>query len=443
MIRLAILLLGARALRRKWRILAAAGAVWLLVGGLMLADLSDGKMSVVVDTLGVLLALQGIVELVAGCLLGLRSGSSHILRGLTFMVAGFLVADIPWDNNIASALLFGLAFVADGIIRTGSALLVRSPRWPQAVLVGILEVCAGILIHAGHPLPHRLTVPFFLALLLLFTGASLVTMAVQLRRLPSGASVTSLPLFASRFWHTRRNNVVEEWGGPDTPQQRLFVRVWTAMGSVRGAHGLPVLRRYVAAVDHNGIVSTGHAALEMTPDIYVSHYPAVEIDRSGDEFRRLLNAGPENNVPGLLQPSYQEEAADWCPADRTVVFNRFNAPALRAFWQEYSRDATYNLTARNCSTSAIIALDAATEGILGDRRPLLRFCQILTNPDFWLLQIIRGRAEVMTWTPGLALDYASVLRDVTEGSDRSWRRRVADAWRRRKPAGSDATDPGS
>ncbi|MGX1098970.1 hypothetical protein [Amorphus sp. MBR-141] len=68
-----------------------------------------------------------------------------------------------------------------------------------------LEVCTGALIHAGHPLPHRLTVPFFLALLLLFSGASLLTMAIRLRRLPVGASVTSLPLYASRSWAFMRS----------------------------------------------------------------------------------------------------------------------------------------------------------------------------------------------------------------------------------------------
>ncbi|MGX1098971.1 uncharacterized membrane protein HdeD (DUF308 family) [Amorphus sp. MBR-141] len=129
--------------------LAVAGLLWLLVGGLMLADLSDGKMSVLIDTLGVLLAIQGFVELAAGCLLGIRGAFASVLRGLTFLVAGFLVADIPWDNNIGSAFLFGAAFIADGILRSGSALLVRSPRWPQAVVIGAWKSAPALSFMPG------------------------------------------------------------------------------------------------------------------------------------------------------------------------------------------------------------------------------------------------------------------------------------------------------
>jgi hypothetical protein len=44
-----------------------------------------------------------------------------------------------------------------------------------------------------------------------------------------------------------------------------------------------------------------------------------------------------------------------------------------------------------------------------------------------LLRIVRGRAEAMTWTPGLVLDYARLLRSTVEHSDRRWRSRLSDA----------------
>jgi hypothetical protein len=113
----------------------------------------------------------------------------------------------------------------------------------------------------------------------------------------------------------------------------------------------------------------------------------------------------------------------------TVTFHRFDEPALRTFWRDYSTNSTYNLTARNCSSTVILALDAATEGVLGGGRPWRSFFHLLANPTFWALQVVRGRAEAMTWTPGLVLDYARLLRRVIEHGEQRWRRRLASAWR--------------
>lgn len=432
MVRLAFLLLGARALQPQWRLLAVAGGLWCLFGLLMLLDLSDGRMSIVTDTLGLLLALHGLVELIAVLIVGVRHQVSGLLRSIVFLIAGFLVADIPWDNNIGSTILFGTAFLIDGVLRIGSALVVHNRRWRRGLVIGLLEIALSVVILMNHPLPHRLTVPFCLALLLLTLGYALLVMAMQLRRLAPGRSVTSLPLYAAHNWHGRPDlNYAETRAGPDYPGQTLLLHVWTAMGSAEGAHGPVVVRRYVAAVDRQGVVSTGHAALELPPDLYVSHYPAIEIDRDSEDFRRILHSGKQNNVEGRFQPSYQEESAGWCPADQTVVFTRFNPAALRAFWREYSQDTTYNLTARNCSSSAILALDAAMEGVLDDGRPLRRLFTLLADPHFWLLRLVRGRAELMTWTPGLALDYGRLLVEVTERADRRWRHRLRDAWTKR------------
>ncbi|WP_454684218.1 HdeD family acid-resistance protein [Ancylobacter moscoviensis] len=432
MIRLAFLLLGGDALRPQWRVLAMAGAGTCLLGLLMLADLSDGKLSVVTDTLGILLALHGLVELAAAMLLGVRTHLRAVARGLAFLIAGFLVADIPWDNNIGSATLFGAAFAIDGVLRIASAAVVRNPRWRQGLAAGLVEIVLAVVILAGHPLPHRLTVPFCLALLLLSSGYTLFQLAMQLRALGPGRSVTSLPFYASRNWHGGGGHGYENRGaGAEFPGQTLMLHVWTATGSADGGHGPIVVRRYVAAVDRHGVVSTGHAALELPPDLYVSHYPAVEIDRDSDDFRHLLDSRTQNDVAGRFQPSYAEEVAGWCPADQTVTFTRFNPAALRAFWREYSQDTTYNLTARNCSSSSILALDAAMEGVLRDGKPLRRLLKLLVDPHFWLLRLVRGRAELMTWTPGLALDYARFLHEVTERGDRRWRQRLQDAWRER------------
>lgn len=418
--RLILHLLGARALRRMARILVVAGALWMLLGALILIDLGDGELSVVMDTLGVLFVIEGAVDVFAAIVAGVVRERWRLARGVAFLVAGFLVADIPWDNNIGSTVLFGTAFLADGLFRIGSALLVRGERWPLRVAVGALELGVAASIWIGWPVSHRWTIPLCIAMLLLTSGYALIAYALRLRH--------------------RRERAARPAASWPVTDVKLILHVWTATGSAEGgADGPRVVRRYIAAVDGKGNISTGHAALELPPDLYISHYPQREIEHDPDSFRSLLDSGPQNDVPGKFQPSYAEEMAGWCPADGEVRFSRYNAAALRRFWATYSRDTTYNLTRRNCSSTVIAALDAATEGALGDGPPVLPFLRLLADPRIWLLATIRGRAEAMAWTPGLVLDYGRLLRRIIEVRSAGWRERLTEAWRTRRETAAERT----
>jgi len=430
MIQLVFLLLGAHALKPVWRFLIVAGIVWMLLGVAILLDLSDGVLSVVLDTLAVFLVVEGFVEIAAAISVGLRRRWIDALRGVAFLVAALLVFNDPGDNNIGAAIVFGTAFLVDGFFRIAAAFVVHHPRWRVGIAAGLIEVSLAIGILVSWPVPHRLTVPFCFALLLLTSGYALVRMALPLRRLPEGASVTSLPLYASRNWQGGVTRPVipaheHRWAQGD---EVLNVYVWTAVGSVKDPERRLLIDRYVAAVDKKGVISTGHSALEMPPDLYISHYPFDDIDHSPDDFRAILSAGHENDVPGRFNESLEQESADWCKPDQKVTFRRFHPQALRSFWAIYSQDKTYNLTARNCSTTVIQALDAALEGASYGGHVWWDLFKIVSNPQFWLARFVRGRAEAMTWTPGLVLDYARLLHSVVEHSDRRWRSKLSDAF---------------
>jgi uncharacterized membrane protein HdeD (DUF308 family) len=433
MIRLLFLLIGARALKPMWRLLAIAGVVWMLLGIAILFDLSDGALSFVLDTLAIFLVIEGLVEIAAATSIGLRDHWIDALRGGAFLFAAFLVFNVPWDNNIGAAMVFGAAFLIDGLFRIATAFLVRSPRWRVGIVAGLIEMCLAVMILSAWPVPHRLTVPFCFALLLLTSGYALLRMALPLRQLPDDASVTSLPLYAARNWQGGKVHPILSDASPaNEDDSALNVYVWTAIGSAKDPERRLLIDRYVAAVDKKGAISTGHSALEMPPEIYVSHYPANDIDHSPDDFRALLSAGHENDVPGRFNKSLAIEAAAWCMPDQKITFRRFNPQALKSFWEAYSKDTTYNLTARNCSTTVIQALDAATEGAAHTGRPWRDLFRTISDPHFWLMRIVRGRAEAMTWTPGLVLDYTRLLEQVIEHSERRWRRRIGEAFRARR-----------
>jgi hypothetical protein len=317
------------------------------------------------------------VTLLAG-LLANAAGYAWLLRAVGFIVPGLLIAETPLQNVMLVSIMFGVAF----------------------------------------------------------SGWTIIRSALLLKRLPPGAPITYLPIFEQqRGWRTPLT-----W--PETPLpaassglagERLIVHVWTPLASTADPRRRPLLDRYIAAVDRQGTVATGHAALELTPDLYISHYRAEEQDRSPGEFRRAIHSGVQNNVPGRFLPSYREEAAGWCQSTAKVTFQHFNAVRLRVFWDTYRRDATYNLTNRNCSVAVVMALDAALEGVLGDEVVWPPFLRLLVHPELYLATLLRKRARTMTWTPGLVLDYARALHHVVEPPPVSWiglLRQARDGYRR-------------
>ena len=428
MIRLALLLLGAPAVRPLWGLLLVLGLVWIGLGLWLLADLNSPEVVYAEDILAVFIGIEGAVLLAAGVVMGLRRHWGEAVRGLIFLFVAFLVYNVEWDRNIGSVIVFGLAFMADGILRIASALVLRGRRLITGLLTGGVSLVLATMILTRGPLPYSVTVPFCIALLFVYSGTVMLRAGWQLRRLSDGESITSLPLYAAANWQARGVSVPRLDPAAAHPASGMLnVRVWTAAGSAEDPARRPIIDRYVAAVDRKGVVSTGHAALELEPDLYISHYPDVEIDHSPDDLLNILNSGAKNDVPGKFQPSLAVEAADWCMPDQTVTFRRFNEAALRAFWAVYSRDKIYNLSARNCSTTVALALDAATEGLASTDRPVRDFIGLMLNPEFWMLRLVRGRAEGMTWTPGLVLDYSRLLRQVLEHGHRRWRDRLVSA----------------
>ena len=432
MIRLAMLLVGARVLRRKWPALVVLGTLWIALGLAIMVDASNGLSVVAVEALAILLLFEGFLALGLFTLAPHRRGYIVLIKALALIVLGCMILDFPVQADIENSLLFGLAFLIDGGIRIATASIVRFRKWHLVAAGGALELCLGAFVLSDWPVGYHRTVPFCVGVALLLSGWAILKIGLRLRQLTDDTPVVNLPVFQHRGWHGLGSALPP--ARPTAPSHHatpLIVHVWTPVGSAaspRSRHRL-LIDRYIAAIDGKGMISTGHAALELAPDIYISHYPALDLDHSPAEFARLFRASPDNNVKGHFQPSYAFESADWCPADARVDFHMYDAARLRAHWETYRADDTYNLTNRNCSVSVAVALEAALEGTLGTRAAWGRFWRLLVNPDLWFAALLRARAESMTWTPGLVLDYARALRELVEPQRRPWRRRLQVALR--------------
>ena len=432
MIRLAMLLVGARVLRRKWRALVVLGALWIALGLAIMVDASNGLDVVAVETLAILLLFEGFLALALFTLAPHRRGYTVLIKALALLVLGCMILDFPVRVDIEDSLLFGLAFLIDGAVahRHGQRRALsqmaagRGRRRARALpwrvrhfrLAGRLSQDRAVLHRRGvaavrmdHPQDR---------------AAPAATEGRHAGGQPAGVRAPRLACYGLALPPAR----------PTAPAHHatpLIVHVWTPVGSAaspRSAHRL-LIDRYIAAIDGKGMISTGHAALELPPDIYISHYPALDLDHSPEEFARLFRATPDNNVKGHFQPSYAFESADWCPADARVDFHTYDAVRLRAHWDAYRADDTYNLTNRNCSVTVAAALEAALEGTLGTGAGWGRFWRLLVNPDLWVAALLRARAESMTWTPGLVLDYARALHELVEPQRSPWRRRLQVALR--------------
>lgn len=427
MIRLILLLLGAPPLRTYWWVFAALSLLSLALGVIFITDVFDTAIIVTTDVIGILFVVEGTIRLFALAMIGFPNATIPVLKAVGFFVLGFMAIDVPGDNNIVATIVLGSALILDGLFRWAAAAIIRSVRWRHAVLIGLAELIVGGLVWAPWPVPHRQTVPFCIGVALLAASWSLARLGLQLRRLRPGASVTELPLFAGPNWHARglihpSQEARASWDNGDG----LTVHVWTPVGSAVNPQRRFLIDRYIAAIDQGGVISTGHAAMSLQPDVYVSLCPADDMDHSPDEFGRLLRATAENDVPGRFRPSFEEECAGWRRPDREVVFRRYNAAAVRAFLAVYQAKPLYNLTSRNCSSTVALSLDAAVEGALGQNRPWRHLFLLLTDPAMWLLVLWRARAEAMTWTPGLILDYAQTLQHILEGRREKWFARMRE-----------------
>ncbi|OZI31715.1 hypothetical protein CAL29_27980 [Bordetella genomosp. 10] len=422
---LVLLLLGVDYLKTRITALRAAGWVFLICGVVVFVDALDSALYFPLNFFATLFVIDGLATLVIA-----KSGvgGQKVLRyvkGFLVLAAGLLILAGHHHGHFALSMIFGLVFLADGLLQCIAAYVVRYARWRYVFASGVVECLLAVFFFQPYPTHYVGTVPYCLGLFLAFAGLKLLSLARRVRDMQSNPALSENA--RAGFMPAQADNRTPTTfdGPPLTSERALTVHVWTPSGSAkRETRNYPVIDRYIAAVDVNGVVSTGHAALESPEGIYISLYPAQEIDRSPEQFGALLRATPENNIPGVYQPDYLTESKAWCPSTVQVRIRNYDAAKLREFWNEYRKTEIYNLTYRNCSSSVSAALEAALDGAvcrLHDANTSWRvLLRLLVTPELWVASQIRKRALTMAWTPGLTLDYARALSMLADPRPFGW-----------------------
>lgn len=412
MVELVLILLGARLVRRKWWLVGFAGAAWCGLGLFFFVNALVDEFRMRPIYFAIPLAIDGALCLVGafgsvGGVRLLRLGKAAVLTALCALILLH-----PWKGGMIVGFLVGTFLIADGLWRGASAYVVRPAGWRRACIFAAVEVVFGIWSYIPWPTNWEGEVGADIGTLLVVSGFGACIVAMRLRRLGPADPVAKV---LTRGWPDEPDapeEGVSDDGAEPSSSGSVVVHVWTPTGqlvSIRRS-----VSRYVAAFDEQGRVSTGHAALE-GPQVYISHYPAVEIDRSRADFHKTLRATHDNDVPGIFQPSYAAERADWCASTLQVRIDGLNTKALARFWSAYRRDTTYNLTDRNCSVAVARALDVGLDGLFAEAARSPAFLpRLLLVPELWVAGFMRERATSMAWTPGLALDYARALSHLVE-----------------------------
>ncbi|SAK76021.1 HdeD family acid-resistance protein [Caballeronia ptereochthonis] len=430
MVRLVMILLGVDYLRTRWRTVLTLGLLSIALGAVVFTDALDGALYFPIMPFALLMLLEGLATLaVAWTGMGGQRTLRYV-KGTTFCLSAMLVLIGGEHGNFALSLIFGTLFLVDGTLQIISARVVRFRRWRLATAGGVLEIAIAIFFYQPYPDHYAGTVAYCVAFGLFFGGWNMILLATRVRRMAANPAVEGAAKAAMQnandSTHAPPAVAGVVFDGPPAPDEAaLTVHVWTPVGSARAQPRRQlIVDRYIAAVDRNGTISTGHAALETPEGVYISLYPAIEIDRSPNEFSRTLRATRENDVPGLFQPDYATESRTWCPSTQQVRIRNYDPERLARFWDAYRRDTTYNLTYRNCSSSVARALEAAIEGASarvwgkgGGWKPLVR---IMATPELWVAAQVRKRAATMAWTPGLTLDYARALSMLADPRPSGW-----------------------
>lgn len=408
MIQLLLLMWGSRAVRRKWWAVLLLGVFWTGLGVFCIVNALKPASRIPAAYFTIPLIIDAAWSLLSSFSLYGTARKLRMTKAVVFLCVILLIFTSPRYSGVIIGILAGLFLMLDASWRGASAVVVQFEGWRRSFVFAVVEFGFGVWSVVPWPTYWEGAVGIDVGTLLLLSGAGVCGLALRIRTLSPDMSI--LPAM-SRGWANALR--VRQEGAPlPLPEDAAkggtaVVHVWTPTSALA-----PVnrgIRRYVAAPDDRGIISTGHAALELGDDVYISHYPAVEIDRTGTEFTRILRATPDNDVDGLFQPSYAQESADWCPSTMRVPLPGLNVQAIREFWAAYRLDSTYNLTNRNCSSVVAKALDAGLDGLFEKKMSLAFLVRLLFTTEFIVAGFMRHRAAAMAWTPGILLDYARAL----------------------------------
>jgi uncharacterized membrane protein HdeD (DUF308 family) len=421
-VNLILLLLGPGNVRQRRRFLLCQGILLVVLGLLILLDWSDQLTDLTLLAIGYLLLVLGLLKCAFAVLTaGSASAPVFWLQGASFLIFGWGVVLFPYESNLLAPWLLGLTLVLNGLYGVVLALLTRHPSWRTVLTAGAVSVTIGCAILLEWREAADWVLPALLGLGILVSGLMALHVALRLGRYTALEGVMNpehlMDYYLDFHVPERFRGWVPATGYKPTAaiaasDRELRVHVWTPSTVAKAKQTGFNVMRYVVARDAAGRITVGHAAVEMPPDLYISHCDCGPFDFSGTaEVWQTLRS---RDVPGVFLPSFEEELKTYVQPSVTFRFRSFDPVQLSTFWENYRKDNTYNFTNRNCSVTAVAAIEAGLLGSLANRAGFSGWLDLLLSGDLWLAQFLRNKAREAVWTPGMVLDYTRALHRLVE-----------------------------
>jgi uncharacterized membrane protein HdeD (DUF308 family) len=166
----------------RWGSFLAIGIFLILLGTLALGAGFITTMATVV-TLGLLMAAGGIALVIHSFWTPDWKGFFvQLLVGILSAVTGWLMVMNPHIGAISLTLLLSAFFIASGLFKTITALMVHVEHWGWMLLNGLITLALGILVLAQWPAASFWFIGLFIAIDLMVMGWFYVLMGFQLRK---------------------------------------------------------------------------------------------------------------------------------------------------------------------------------------------------------------------------------------------------------------------
>ncbi len=172
-------------LQQSWGLLLGMG-VALIVLGIAVIDEPFVAAWAMFQVLGVLLVLGGIFQ-VAGSIWGRQWRGSFLplLTGVVYLTLGVFMIARTDEATAAFTLLIAGCLLVGGVFRVVVAASQRFDGWGWVLVNGAVSVVLGAAIWKHWPSSADWVIGVFIGIEMLFSGWSLVMLALRLRSLPN------------------------------------------------------------------------------------------------------------------------------------------------------------------------------------------------------------------------------------------------------------------
>jgi uncharacterized membrane protein HdeD (DUF308 family) len=169
-------------LSRNWGWLLALGILMIVLGVFAIATPKPATLAVQF-ALGWILVVGGIAEGIHAFMAqGWRGFLLELFSAILYLVVGVLLLVNPVGGALALTIVLAVFLVVEGIFKILMALRVRDHRgWGWLLASGILSVILGLMIWAEWPASGLWVIGLLVGIQLLFTGWSLVMLALAAR----------------------------------------------------------------------------------------------------------------------------------------------------------------------------------------------------------------------------------------------------------------------